>query len=120
MSFQILVGAWLLAAMVLVNSYSSTIISYLTVPKMKPSINTFQDVVVNEDTDVIIWEESAFGQLIMVTTVTALMVAIHLGADIKAVRLGTQSNFIVAKLLVWNPMKVLSLKNVYFALKVSV
>ena len=87
---------------------------------MKPSINTFQDVVVNEDTDVIIWEESAFGQLILVTTVTALMVAIHLGADIKTVRLGTQSNFIVAKLLVWNPMKVLSLKNVYFALKVSV
>lgn len=31
LSFQVLVGAWLLIVTVLVNSYSGTVISYLTV-----------------------------------------------------------------------------------------
>ncbi len=67
LSFRILVGVWLLVAMVMVNSYSGTVISYLTVPKMKPSINTFHDLAVNhQDIDIIIWEESALGQLILV------------------------------------------------------
>ena len=43
--FRVLVGVLLLAATVLVNCYSSTIASYLTVPKMKPSIKTLEDLV---------------------------------------------------------------------------
>ena len=42
-SFRILVGAWLLAAMVLVNSYVGTIVSYLAITKMIPPINTMED-----------------------------------------------------------------------------
>jgi hypothetical protein len=43
-SFRILVGAWLLAAMVLVNSYAGTIVSYnLAINKMIPPINTMED-----------------------------------------------------------------------------
>ena len=49
-----LIGVWVLVATVLVNSYSSTVISYLTVPKMKPPINTFEDLVANEDVELIL------------------------------------------------------------------
>nr|CAH0098391.1 unnamed protein product [Daphnia galeata] len=49
LSFRVLVGVWLLIATVLVNSYSGTVISYLTVPKMKPPINTFDDLIASED-----------------------------------------------------------------------
>ena len=66
LSFRILIGGWLLAATVLVNCYSCTIISYLTVPKMKPSINTLEDLAVDQDIDVIVWQEIVIGQLILV------------------------------------------------------
>ena len=66
LSFRILVGAWLWVALVLVNCYSCTITSYLTVPKMKPSINTLEDLAVDQDIDVIVWQEIVIGQLILV------------------------------------------------------
>ena len=44
LSFRIIVRVWLLIAMVLVKSYASTVISHLTVPKMKPRINTLEDL----------------------------------------------------------------------------
>ena len=55
-----------MGAMVLVNCYSSTIIAYLTVPKMKPSINTLQDLTANQDIDFILWGETIIGQIILV------------------------------------------------------
>ena len=66
LSFRILIGGWLLAATVLVNCYSCTIISYLTVPKMKPSINTLEDLAGDQDIDIIVWQEIVIGQLILV------------------------------------------------------
>jgi len=49
-SFLILVAIWLLAATVLYNSYSGTVISALTVPKMKKAIDSFEDLAYMEDT----------------------------------------------------------------------
>ena len=66
LSFRILVGAWLLVAMVLVNSNSGTVVAYLTAPKMKPFINTFEDLVENEDVGLIIKEDVIIGQQILV------------------------------------------------------
>jgi hypothetical protein len=66
LSFRILVGAWLLVAMVLVNSYSGTVISYLTVPKMKAPINTFEDLVSSEDTKLILLADTVIAQQIKV------------------------------------------------------
>lgn len=40
-----MVGAWLLITLVLVNSYASLLISALTVPKMKPVVDSFEDLV---------------------------------------------------------------------------
>ncbi|XP_045025966.1 glutamate receptor ionotropic, delta-1 [Daphnia magna] len=64
-SFQILVGTWLLVAMVLVNSYSGTVVSYLTVPKMKPSIHTFEDLAANPDVGIILKVDTDIGQKIL-------------------------------------------------------
>ena len=53
--------------MVLVNSYASTVISHLTVPKMKPRINTLEDLAsANQDIDIITWEETVFGKFVLV------------------------------------------------------
>jgi hypothetical protein len=64
-SFRILAGVWLLVAMVLVNSYSSTIVSYLTVPKMRSPINTFEDLAASQDVGLIIKSDNVIGQQIM-------------------------------------------------------
>lgn len=65
-SFRILVGVWLLIATVLVNSYSGTVISYLTVPKMKPPINTFEDLAISEDVELILLADNVITMQIMV------------------------------------------------------
>ncbi|XP_046452808.1 glutamate receptor ionotropic, delta-2-like [Daphnia pulex] len=68
LSFRILMGAWLLAAMVLVNSYSGTVVSYLTAPKMMPSINTLEDLAASEDVGVVLFDNSVIEQDIMEAT----------------------------------------------------
>ena len=67
LSFRVLVGAWLLIATVLVNSYSGTIISYLTVPKMKPAINTFEDLIASEEVELILLADTVIEQQIRVS-----------------------------------------------------
>lgn len=59
---------WLLIATVLVNSYSSTIISYLTVPRMKPPINTFEDLAASQDVSLVLLADNVIGQHILVYT----------------------------------------------------
>jgi hypothetical protein len=54
-------------AMVLVNSYSSTIVSYLTVSKMKPPIDTFEDLAASEDVNFLIKIDTVVGRQILVS-----------------------------------------------------
>ena len=63
--FRILVASWLLIALVLINSYSSTIISYLTVTKMKPSINTFEDVATSQDVRIVLRQDYIIAKQIL-------------------------------------------------------
>ena len=66
-AFRILAGFWLLiAAMVLVNSYSSIVTSSLTVPKMKPSIDSLEDLAASEDVDVVLRSDVSTGEQILV------------------------------------------------------
>lgn len=65
-SFRILVGAWLLVALVLVNSYSSTVVSYLTLPRTKPTINSFEDLAADESVGIILHTDTLVGQRILV------------------------------------------------------
>lgn len=48
-SFRILAGVWLLASVVLVNSFGGILTSYLTIPKMMPSINSLEDLAGNQE-----------------------------------------------------------------------
>ena len=54
--------------MVLVNSYSSTIISYLLVTKMKPSINTFEDVVTSQEIGIVLRQDFVIGKQILASS----------------------------------------------------
>jgi ionotropic glutamate receptor len=65
-SFRILVGAWLLVAFVLVNSYSSTVVSYLTLPRRKPAINSLEDLAADESVGIILQTDTLVGQRILV------------------------------------------------------
>ncbi|KAI9556275.1 hypothetical protein GHT06_018849 [Daphnia sinensis] len=67
-SFRILVGCWLLGAMVLVNSYAGIVISSLTVPKMKPPIETLEDLASSEDVGLIIRHDVLMGEQILKAT----------------------------------------------------
>ena len=65
-SFRILVGCWLLATSVLVYGYSSIVVSALTVPKLKPAINTFEDLAANSDVGLILRGDMVVGQQVLV------------------------------------------------------
>lgn len=67
MSLRVLLGVWVLMATVLVNVYSGTVISYLTVPRTKPPINTFEDLAANRDVGIILRTEAIITQYILVT-----------------------------------------------------
>lgn len=47
-SYRILLGAWLLAVIVLVNAYSSLLISYLTIPTLMPAAKNYDDLAFNK------------------------------------------------------------------------
>ncbi|KZS20158.1 Uncharacterized protein APZ42_013153 [Daphnia magna] len=67
-SFRILVGFWLLGAMVLVNSYAGIVISSLTVPKMKPPIETLEDLAFSKDVGLIVRHDMLMGEQILKAT----------------------------------------------------
>jgi len=46
--YRILLGIWCLAALVLVNAYSSLLISYLTVPNLMPAPKNYDDLAFND------------------------------------------------------------------------
>lgn len=66
LSFRILAGGLLLASLVLVNSYSSIVMSSLTVPIRNPAVNSLQDLVDNKDVSLIIQKDVIIGTIILV------------------------------------------------------
>ena len=65
-SFRLVAGVWVLVGMVMVNSFSGTLISSLTVPKMKPSIKTFQDLAASQDVEIVLRDDTGIGNQILV------------------------------------------------------
>ncbi|KAI9566009.1 hypothetical protein GHT06_009808 [Daphnia sinensis] len=72
MSFRVLLGVWVLMSTVLVNVYSGTVISYLTVPRSKPPINTFEDLAANPDVGILLRKEALITQYILEAKTGAL------------------------------------------------
>ncbi|KAI9554064.1 hypothetical protein GHT06_019336 [Daphnia sinensis] len=48
--FRLMLGLWCLTMVVLVNAYTGTLMSYLTVPKLKPIVNTLAELAARRDT----------------------------------------------------------------------
>ena len=67
-SFRMLTGGLLLASLVLVNLYSSIVMSSLTVPIRNPAVNSLEDLVDNKDVSLIIQKDVILGTLILVLT----------------------------------------------------
>lgn len=65
-SFRILAAVWLLASLVLVNSYSSTVVSSLTVPLKNPPINSFEELAESNDVALVVNKETIIGKQILV------------------------------------------------------
>lgn len=66
---RIIAGVWVLAGMVLVNSYSSTVISYLTLPKMKPPIKTFEDLAASKEVGIALRADLVLTKQILVSNI---------------------------------------------------
>ena len=64
-SFRVLVGCWLLVAVVLVNSYSCIVVSSLMVPTVHPAINSLENLAASNDVSLIIRKDYALGQQIL-------------------------------------------------------
>lgn len=61
----LLSGLWLLAMVVFVNAYTGTLISYLTVPKLNPVINSLEQLVAETDWKLSIEKNSEFSKQIL-------------------------------------------------------
>lgn len=66
-SFLICVTFWQIGASILVYSYSCIVVSSITVPTMKPAINSFEDVVASPEVSLLIRTDVVIGQRIMVS-----------------------------------------------------
>ena len=66
LSFRILTGFGVLVGMVLVNSYSGIVISSLTVPKMKKSIESLEDWAASDEVGVVLRSDVSTGEQILV------------------------------------------------------
>ena len=65
--FRIGIGLFLLAATVLVNSYSGNLMSSLTVKKFKPAVNSMEDLAGHRTLTLTLSANSVFAQDILVT-----------------------------------------------------
>lgn len=72
-AFLMLIAIWVLAATVLVNSYSGVVISALTVPKMKKAVDSFEDLAISEDVTLSIQPDTILGNTIMVLKRTFIL-----------------------------------------------
>ncbi|XP_046454702.1 glutamate receptor ionotropic, kainate glr-3-like isoform X2 [Daphnia pulex] len=67
-SFRVLAGAWVLCAMVLVNSYTGIVTSALTTPKMKQPINTLEELAASKEVKIVLRSDTAIGVQILQAT----------------------------------------------------
>ena len=66
LSGRILIGTWLLAMIVLVYAYQGVLMSILSVPKLKPTVNTLEELVEQHKLRLTIERSSTLTQLFLV------------------------------------------------------
>ena len=66
---RILVATWCLMALILVNSYTGNLTSYLSIPKVSPIPSSFEDVAYKTRTGLTVESKSVLSEHILVTNV---------------------------------------------------
>lgn len=66
LSLRLSVGIWLLTMIILVNAYTGTLTAFLTVPKLKPTVDTFEELANSQEKTLIIEPNTALSIKIMV------------------------------------------------------
>ena len=88
LSFRIVQGSWCLAALVLVNAYSTTLISNLVAPKLMPVSKSYEDIVAGQPQQLkLITEKNELvdrsSQVIFPTIFTiSLLIMMYIGGDL--------------------------------------
>lgn len=65
-SFRVLAGFWLIGAMIFVNLYSGTVISFLTLQAREPPIRSYEDLAKSEHVKLILLNATALSRQILV------------------------------------------------------
>ena len=59
-------GAWLLMAIILISGYKGNLISYLTIPKLRPMPSTFEELAKRPDLQLMVEYNTQFSNMILV------------------------------------------------------
>ena len=68
----IAVGTWILVTVVLANSYSGTLFSFLSVAKLQPAINSLEELAKNTHIQLILQARTEITDRILVTLMTSV------------------------------------------------
>ena len=63
---RLVAGVWCLAALLFSNHYNSLFISFLTVPKHEPIVDSFEDLASSETLEIAVEKGTILGNKIMV------------------------------------------------------
>ena len=66
-SFRLAAGVWCLMSLVLINAYSGNLISYLSVPKLKPVVQSFENLASSLDLKLAIDANSVMANRLLVS-----------------------------------------------------
>lgn len=70
LSIYLAVGIWCLTIVVLANGYTSTLTSYLTVPKLQPIVNSLSELAYHREMKMTVDFDSYLSKLFMVLCIT--------------------------------------------------
>lgn len=66
LSTRLLVAAWCLVAIVIVNSYTTTLASYLMAPRYKPLVNSIEDIADSSRPMLMVLKEGSYESFLLV------------------------------------------------------
>jgi hypothetical protein len=82
LSTRLVVAAWCLIAVVFVNSYSSSLVSYLMAPKFLPVITTVKSLAESRDVQVTVLKYTSVESILFVSNITRIIYFIILDSII--------------------------------------
>ncbi len=82
LSTRLVVAAWCLVAVVFVNSYSSSLVSYLMAPKFLPAITTVKSLAESRDVQVTVLKYTSVESILFVSNITRIIYFIILNSII--------------------------------------